>query len=169
MMNKLLSGLALAALVTGCAGPGLTALPAGADEAAVRQAWGQPTGRYALPGGGSRLEYATGPYGRQTWMVDLDASGRSTGPPRDVLERRSLEAAQAEVPGMTRDELLRRLGRPGDVRSGGWQGGQVWSWRFESPFCLWFQTSIGDDGRVRDGAFGPDPLCDHDDDRGSKD
>jgi hypothetical protein len=169
MMNKLLSGLALAALVTGCAGPGLTALPAGADEAAVRQAWGQPTGRYALPGGGSRLEYATGPYGRQTWMVDLDASGLSTGPPRDVLERRSLEAAQAEVPGMTRDELLRRLGRPGDVRSGGWQGGQVWSWRFESPFCLWFQTSIGDDGRVRDGAFGPDPLCAHDDDRGSKD
>lgn len=151
-------------LLGACAGPGLNSLPVGADEAAVRQAWGTPTGRYALPGGGTRLEYATGPYGRSTWMVDLDASGRSIGA-RNVLDGRALQVAQGQVPGMTRDELLRTLGRPSDVRSGGWQGGQVWSWRFDSPFCLWFQSSVGDDGITRDGVFSPDPLCEMHDDK----
>jgi hypothetical protein len=162
-MNKLLLAIGVG-LFGACAGPGLKSLPAGADEATVRQAWGKPTGRYTLPGGGTRLEYATGPYGRATWMVDLDAAGRSIGA-RNVLEWKSLQAAQAQVPGMTRDELLRALGRPGDVRSGGWQGGTVWSWRFESPFCLWFQSSVGDDGITRDGVFSPDPLCEMHDDK----
>jgi hypothetical protein len=156
-MKKLLCCLAVGGLGA-CASPGLRSIPAGADEAAVRQAWGEPTGRYALPGGGTRLEYATGPYGRATWMVDLDPSGHSTGV-ANVLDWKSLQAAQAEVPGMTREEVLRRLGHPSDVRPGGRQGGQVWSWRFDSPFCLWFQSSIGDDDRVRDGVFSPDPWC----------
>jgi hypothetical protein len=152
---------ALAGLAA-CAGPGLTPLPAGSDEAAVLQRWGAPTGRYAMPGG-SRLEYATGPYGRTTWMVDLDSAGRVTGA-QQVLDERNLQAVQGRLPGMTREELLRTLGRPGERRGGGRQGGEVWSWRFESPWCLWFQVSIGDDGIVRDGVFGPDPLCDDWDD-----
>jgi hypothetical protein len=162
-MNALRTALLAAglALLTACAGPGITPLAVGAGEAEVRQAWGEPTGRYTVPGG-TRLEYATGPYGRTTWMVDLDASGRVTAR-RQVLDWSNLQAVQGRVPGMTRDELLRTLGRPGERRSGGRQGGEVWSWRFESPFCLWFQSSIGDDGIVRDGVFGPDPLCDIDD------
>ena len=66
------------------------------------------------------------------------------------------------LPGMTIEELLRTLGRPGQRRGGGWQGGEVWSWRYATNDCLWFQVSIGDDRIVRDGAFGPDPLCDRD-------
>lgn len=167
-MNKTLSKawrravLMAAAVLAGCAGPGITPLPAGADEAALRQLWGEPSGRYSLPAG-SRLEYATGPYGHTTWMVDLDASGRVLGA-QQVLADRNLQAVQGSLPGMTRDELRLTLGRPGERRSGGWQGGEVWSWRYDNPFCLWFQVSIGDDGRVRDGAFGPDPMCDFNDD-----
>ena len=159
-LSKTLSrGLWLCALLlAGCAGPGITPLPAGADEAALRQRWGEPSARYSLPAG-SRLEYATGPYGLTTWMVDLDAAGRVLGA-QQVLTDRHLQAVQGRLPGMTRDELLRVLGRPGERRGGGWQGGEVWSWRYFNPFCLWFQVSIGDDGRVRDGAFGPDPRCD---------
>ena len=154
--------LMAAAVLAGCAGPGITALRTGADEAELRQLWGEPTSRYALPAG-SRLEYATGPYGRTTWMVDLDGDGRVLGA-QQVLADRHLQAVQGLLPGMTRDELLRTLGRPGERRGGGWQGGEVWSWRYDNPFCLWFQVSIGDDGRVRDGAFGPDPLCDYNED-----
>lgn len=153
--------LALTLAAGGCAGPGTAPLPAAATEAEVLQQWGPPTGRYTLPGGVTRLEYATGPYGRQTWMVDLDASGRVTER-RQVLDEGYLQQVQGQLPGMTRRELLQTLGRPAQVRPGGWQGGQVWSWRHETRWCLWFQVSVGDDGIVRDGAFGPDPACDDD-------
>jgi len=158
--------LSLSAVVAlaGCAGPGVTPLPNGADQAAVTGAWGAPTGRYGLPGGGTRLEYATGPFGRHTWMVDLDDAGRLKAT-EQVLDDRHLQAVQGQLPGMSRDELLRTLGRPGERRAGGWQGGEVWSWRYDTHLCLWFQVSIGDDGVVRDGAFGPDPACDGDDDK----
>lgn len=159
-----LVALAGALLLTACAGPGLTRIEPGLAEADVLARWGAPTGRYALPEG-TRLEYATGPFGQETWMVDLDRQGRVVRA-RQVLEYMALQGVQAELPGMDRAQLLRTLGRPGEVRGGGWQGGQVWSWRIDSPFCLWFQVGVGDDGRVTDGVFSPDPLCDaHDDDR----
>ena len=152
-----------AGLLAGCAGPGITPLRGGQPEAEVLQRWGTPTARYALPSG-ARLEYATGPAGRETWMVDLDDQGRAQAW-RQVLDWRHLERVQGELTGMSREELLRTLGRAGEVRSGGRQGGQVWSWRFDSPFCLWFQASLSDAGRVTSAAFAPDPQCDSFDDQ----
>ncbi len=131
----------------------------GSTEVEVLQRWGQPTARYGLGAGGQRLEYATGPFGRSTWMLDLDATGRLVQA-RQVLTDSSLQAFQARAPGMTRDELLRTLGTPGNRRGGGRQGGEIWSWRYETNECFWFRVSIGDDGRVRDGGFYPDPACD---------
>jgi hypothetical protein len=159
MKRSILLPLVLAAALLGaCTGPGLTALQPGLSEAELVQRWGAPTGRYVIDNG-SRLEYALGPAGRETWMVDLDAQGRTVHW-QQVLDWRHLEAVQGSLPGMSTDQLLRTLGRPSDVRSGGRQGGQVWSWRHDSPFCLWFQASIGDEGKVRDASFAPDPACD---------
>lgn len=152
-----------AALLAGCAGPGITPLRGGQPEAEVVKLWGAPTARYALPSG-ARLEYATGPAGRETWMVDLDDQGRALAW-RQVLDWRNLERVQGDLTGMSREQLLRTLGRAGDVRSGGREGGQVWSWRFDSPFCLWFQASVSDAGRVTSAAFAPDPQCDGFDDQ----
>lgn len=154
----LLASVALA----GCAGPGLTRLEPGIDETAVTARWGAPTGRHALPEG-TRLEYATGPYGQETWMVDLDRTGRVVRA-RQVLEYMALQGIQPDLPGMDREQLVRTIGRPGERRAGGRAGGEVWSWRIDSPFCLWFQAGIGDDGRVKDAVFSPDPLCDARDD-----
>ncbi|MCP5283429.1 MAG: hypothetical protein H6933_00875 [Burkholderiaceae bacterium] len=154
--------LPAASLLAACAGPGLTPLQGGLSESELTQRWGTPTGRYTL-GSGTRLEYALGPAGRETWMVDLDAQGR-VAQWRQVLDWRHLERVQGSLPGMSTDELLRTLGRASHVRSGGRQGGEVWSWRHDSPFCLWFQASIGDDDRVRDASFAPDPECDARDD-----
>ena len=67
---------------------------------------------------------------------------------------------QVRLPGMPRQELLRNLGTPGDRRSGGRQGGEIWSWRYQTNECLWLRISIGDDLLVRDGGFHPDPSCD---------
>lgn len=150
-----------AALLAGCATPGLRSLQVGLPEAEVAQRWGTPTARYTLPSG-TRLEYATGPEGLQTWMVDLDSSGKTTAW-RQVLDERNLRAVQGQLPGMTRDELLSTLGRPSHTRPAR-MGGEVWSWRHDSAFCLWFQASLNPNGRVMDAAFASDPRCDHQED-----
>ncbi len=149
----------LTATLAGCALLAPPDIRPGQSEAEVRRLLGPPTGRYALPAEATRLEFATGPYGRTTWMVDLDPAGQVTGA-RQVLGEASFADFQARAPGMHRDELLRTLGRPGERRSGGWAGGEVWSWRYPTNDCLWFQSSIGDDGIVRDGAYAIDPRCD---------
>lgn len=146
--------LALAA----CASPPLAT---GLAEAEVRARWGPPTGVLSLPGGERRLEYATGPFGKQTWMVDLDASGR-VSQWQQVLQEARFDQVRA---GMTGEELRRFIGRPSVRRAGGWPGGEVWSWRYDAIFCQWFQASLDDAGRVTSTAYGPDPLCEQNDRR----
>jgi len=70
---------------------------------------------------------------------------------------------EARKAGMTRDELLRTLGRPSRVGFVGWQNQTVWNYRYSSPFCQWFQVGLSQAGIVEDTGYGPDPLCDDDD------
>ena len=146
-------------LLLGCAAGGASLLRVGQSEADAARALGTPNARHALPGGGARLEFARGPMGRETWMVDLDPQGRIRAW-HQALAEPQLHDFQARAPGMAVDELLRTLGRPGERRHGGYQGGEVWSYRYPTNDCLWFQISIGEDRRVRDAGFGIDPRCD---------
>jgi hypothetical protein len=145
----------LALLLGACA-----AVPprAGTPRGEVLRAWGAPTARYALPEGIERLEYATGPYGRTTWMVDVDAAGRVTQA-RQVLSEAEFLAVLS-TPDLRRRSLLQRLGTPGERRHGGRPGGEVWSWRYPTNDCLWFQASVADDGRVTGAGYFADPRCD---------
>jgi len=146
-------------LLAGCAAFTQPDIRPGQTGADVQRRMGTPTARYPMANAGSRLEYATGPFGRTTWMVDIDAAGQVTGASQ-VLGEASFAAFQVRAPGTTREELLRTLGRPGERRHGGWQGGEVWSWRYPTNDCLWFRVSVSADGIVRDGAYGIDPHCD---------
>ncbi|MDO9095552.1 MAG: hypothetical protein Q8R98_07420 [Rubrivivax sp.] len=123
----------------------------------VLKAWGQPTATYALQPAGQRLEYATGPFGRTTWMIDIDADGR-VSQARQVLNEAEFMAMQQQGP-LTRDGLLRRIGTPGE-RRGARFGGETWSWRYPTNDCLWFQVSLDAAGMTQGGAFGIDPVCD---------
>jgi hypothetical protein len=147
-------------LVAGCAAPGFRPLQTGMTEADAARVWGPPTGRHALPVG-TRLEWATGPEGAETWMVDLDPNGRVLRW-RQVLSYDHLRAVQGDLPGLDTPQLLATLGRPAQRRPDR-LGGEVWSWRHASPFCLWFQASLDPGGRVRDATFAPDPRCDEQD------
>lgn len=138
----------------------------GSDEAGVLRGWGTPTARYALPEGGTRLEYASGPYGRMTWMVDLDRSGRVQRT-RQVLGEAEFAQVQA-AQGMTRAELLRWLGTPGEHKAVGWMGGEVWSWRYQTNDCLWFQVTLDRTGAVTGSGYGIDPRCDGPNERSSQ-
>jgi hypothetical protein len=163
MMKHGLIILGTVALLAGCAGYSAQGITPGQTVAQVEQQLGAATGRYPLAQGGTRLEYARGPYGKHTYMIDLDAQGRVSGWQQVLTEANFNQVAVQ--PGMPVDELLRRLGRPTHMRSGGWQPGEVWSWRYDAVFCQWFQVSVVD-ARVRDASYGPDPLCDIDRDDG---
>jgi hypothetical protein len=155
------STLWVAIAMSGCAGlgaygPGPLQPGARVDDARARM--GEPTGRYALPAGGERLEYARGPYGRHTFMLDFDAGGRLLTWTQ-VLTERNFATIQ---PGQSRDEVLRTLGRPSDVRDLSFQKRSLWSYRYEAVFCQWFQVSLDRQDRVVEAGYGPDPLCDDD-------
>ena len=158
-ITAVLPALGMSLGLTACAVFGPPPLDTARTEADALRMLGQPSARYAMPASATRLEFARGPMGRETWMVDIDAGGRVTGW-MQALEERRLHDFQARAPGMPRDQLLRTLGTPGVRRSGGRQGGEVWSYRYPTNECLWFQVSLGDDGVVRDGTFGIDWQCD---------
>ena len=148
------AGLACAGCVN-MSNPTRLAPGASADE--IRQLLGEPTGRYPLPAGAQRLEYARGPFGRQTWMIDVDGQGRLTSATQ-VLTERQFNTIRA---GASADEVLRTIGRPSNVGYVGWHKTQtVWSYRYASPFCQWFQVGLSEAGVVEDTGYGPDPICD---------
>ena len=149
--------LALLMLCVACTTPPTANTPV----ADVLKAWGPPTASYVLQPGGQRLEYASGPFGRVTWMVDVDTAGRVTQA-RQVLNEAEffkLQSAQALTGGMTRDELLRWIGTPGE-RRGARGGGETWSWRYATNDCLWFRVSLDAQGVVQSSGFFIDPVCD---------
>ncbi len=149
--------LALTTALAGCAILTTGGLPAGTPIAQVRQSWLTPTGEYALPGGGTRLEYARGSFGRETYMLDFDAKG-SLLTSQQVLTEQNFAAIE---PGMTSQDVRMRLGRPAHVFNVGWQKLQVWNYRFFGGDCVWFQVSISNaDQRVTAAGNGYDPACD---------
>src|SRR5438105_730822 len=72
LIRSTLAGALLLAFA-GCAGTyGPQSLHTGASVDDVAASLGKPTGRYPISGGGERVEYARGPYGKHTYMLDFD-------------------------------------------------------------------------------------------------
>ncbi len=151
-----LAASVLALMAGGCAFFAPATIPLGTSLDEVRHSARQPTGEYLLAGGGRRLEFGTGSFGRQTWMLDFDAAGRL------VASRQVLTEAQLATigPGLPRDELLMRFGHPAHVDQIGRQRLQVWNYRYADSDCTWFRVSVSDDGPVIDSALSIDPVCD---------
>ena len=148
--------LAPVAWLAGCATPQAARVQAGQAEPEVLAAMGAPTGRYPLADGAQRLEFAQGPFGVRTWMVDLDAQGKVLKI-RQVMDSYYFDQVQD---GMSRDALLRLLGRPAS-RHGEWQNRETWSWRYDNTDCLWVRVTLDANGKVWGGASTlPDPVCD---------
>jgi hypothetical protein len=147
---------ACAALLTACAssyGPGL--LKQGDNIDAALHQMGQPTGEHRRGDGGLRLEFARGPFGKHTYMLDFDAQGRLVQW-EQVLDKAHFGALHA---GMTTQDVRIRLGRPSNVWAVRYHDQTVWSYRFEGPFCELFHVGITPGGIVEDTSYGPDPLC----------
>lgn len=143
------------AVLAGCAGYAPEASWVGQSADAITRALGPPTGRSVHADGTSRLEYARGPFGRHTYMIDFDAAARMVR-----FEQVLTEANFAAVrPGDSRAAVLQRLGRPSETRRV-WRGAELWSYRYDAFFCRWFVITLEPDGGdVRDAGYVPDPMC----------
>lgn len=156
-MNTLrLSALSAACLISACTAYGPNSLAPGTGLEAATRAMGAPTGEFTLPGGGRRLEFARGPFGKHTYMLDFDAQGRLLRWEQVLVEERF----NAIRSGIDAAELRAQLGRASEQYVVGWHEKQtVWAYRYETPFCQWFQVGVNAQGKVVDTAYGPDPLC----------
>jgi hypothetical protein len=136
-----------------------TGVPAGAPRDEVLRIMGPPTATYAMPDGHERLEYSRMPFGKHTFMIDLDGAGRMARW-EDVLDERHFAAIQ---PGMSRADVLRLIGPPSFTsiyhRP---EPGFTWNYGFEAPLrCVVFQVPFSEaTGKVVEpGAYPSDPRC----------
>jgi hypothetical protein len=127
MMRRFLLA-AIAALLAGCAGGpfGGPAVAPGATRDAVIGRMGQPQRVFRLPTG-ERLQYSMQPWGREAWMVDLDASGRVVQM-RQALTETNFH--RIELGKWTREDIEREYGRPARVDSVSSWRGPVWTYNW---------------------------------------
>jgi hypothetical protein len=142
------------ALLAACSGygPPDAVLGMSRDELVVRM--GQPDMERHL-NDGNRLEFPRGPYGKHTWFVYLDASGRAIRT-EQVLTEQNFNRINA---GMTQDNVRQLLGRPGEVQVLGRARGVVWNYRYENNSCNWFQVELSLQQQVRSAGYGEPPEC----------
>ena len=149
--------LTLAAVLGGCGSMAPGGLPPGTPIAEARGGIIKPTEEFALPDGGTRLEFAQGSFGKQTFMLDFDAKGVLVSTTQVLTE----DNFATIVPGTPAAEVRIRLGRPADVIYVSRQGLKVWNYRFFRGDCVWFQISIDDaTQQVTAASMGSDPACD---------
>ena len=117
--------LALAALwLVGCAAP--DRMPLGSTREATVEKLGRPSATYPLEGG-ERLQYSYQPAGPWVHNLDFDASGRLRSN-RQVMD--PADFAQIAIGQWTRDDVLRRYGKPALVERVARFDGEVWTYRF---------------------------------------
>ena len=139
--------LFLVLLLAGCAsydGRGLR--PGVSSEAEVRGLMGPPAIELAVDDGGKRLAYPRGPLGTQTFMADIGRDGMLQGV-RQVLNDDTFNGIR---PGLTRDDILRRIGPPGDTMHFSLSGNTAWDYRFVDTwgYLAVFSVTFNPDGIV---------------------
>ncbi len=109
---------------------------------------------------GSRLTYAKGPFGLHTYMIDFDQNGIMVQWRQVLTEETFLKV----VPGMNGAAVEDLIGPSREKTRLGRNRGEVWSYRYETPFCIWFQVELDNTQVVRSAGHGIPPECARHDD-----
>ena len=147
MRMKLIAALIAGAVAAGCASYGGTSLqPGTSTEAQARAVMGQPAVEFPNGDGSRTLAYPRGPLGTQTFMVDLSRDGVVQAV-RPVLYDATFYRIQ---PGMTRDDVLRMIGPPGDTMHFARLDHESWEWRYYDTwgYLAIFSVDFDRDGKV---------------------
>jgi hypothetical protein len=111
-------------LAAGCASfPGIRP---GTPAPEIRAKFGAPEAVWKNPDGSETWEYPLGPVGVQTYMITLGPQ-QTVREVRQVLTPEYLENVQ---PGMSRDEVRRMIGKPGEPYFAA-RDEEVWTWRIQ--------------------------------------
>jgi hypothetical protein len=107
---------------------------------------GAPALEIAQPDGSRTLAYPFGPLGTQTYMADIGPDGKV----RSLRQVLSDDSFQAIAAGLTRDEVLRLLGPPGDTMAFPNLRQDSWEWRYVDDwgYPALFSVNFDRDGRV---------------------
>lgn len=157
VLSRLTAASVLAAAVAGlsaCAGYAPPSDLSGLSRDEIVARMGPPETQRQVAGG-SRLEFPRGPFGVHTWFVYLDPNGRATRSEQVLTEANFLRIS----PGMSQEEVLLVLGRPGEVSGLARARGSVWSYRYDNNRCLWFQIEMTPENAVRSAGYGEPPEC----------
>ena len=126
--------LALAASLAGCAN--FAAVSSGMPAQQVQAKLGMPETVRKNADGSEVWEYPGGPLGRQTYMVTLGYD-RAVREIHQVLSDEYFSRVRA---GMSRDEVRRILGRPGEIMMFSARDEEVWSWRYQQQNPMFFNV-----------------------------
>lgn len=100
--------------------------PGASSEDEVRRVMGPPAMEFRNPDGSRELAYPRGPLGTQTFMADVSREGVLQAV-RPVLTDDIFRTIE---PGMTRDQVVRLIGPPGDVMEFPRMGQLSYEYRF---------------------------------------
>lgn len=151
---RIRTGLLLSLLLAACSGYAPPDAVLGMSREQLVTRMGQPDLERRLESG-SRLEFPRGPYGKHTWFVYFDASGRASRAEQVLTEQ---NFSRIDV-GMTQDDVRQLLGRPSTVQVLGRARGLLWNYRYENNSCLWFQVELSSQQQVRSAGYGEPPEC----------
>lgn len=136
-----------ALLLAGCASySGYGLRPGISTEAEVRGAMGAPAAEFAGSDGSRRLVYPRGPLGTRTFMADVGPDRRLTAVTQ-VLDDDTFNRIQ---PGLTRDDVLRMTGPPGQTMAFPRSGHTAWDYRYTDTwgYLAIFSVTFDRDGTV---------------------
>jgi hypothetical protein len=103
----------------------------------------------------TRLDFPRGPYGRHTYAVYFSPEGRMTGF-RQILNEENFAMIK---PGMSAAEVVALIGISRNTFGLARNRGYVWSYRYITPLCQWFQIEFTQESTVRSTGFGLPPEC----------
>ena len=143
---KKLFALPFIAVAAGCASYDGSSLRAGAPESEVRAVMGAPAAEFPNPDGSKRLVYPRGPLGTQTFMADVGRDGSLQSVSRVLTD----DVFNHIRPGLTRDEVLRMIGPPGDTMHFPRSGQYSWDYRYQDTwgYLAIFSVTFDQSGQV---------------------
>ena len=147
--------LSAALLVSGCTAYAPNHAYIGLSREETIRALGNPRPMPAQIDTAQRLDFPRGPFGKHTYAVYFDDRGRVSGF-RQLLSEETFDKI---FPGMDQAQVVDLIGISRDTYLLGRERGYVWSYRYDTPLCRWFQIEFTQDDKVRSSGYSKPPEC----------
>lgn len=147
--------LAMMLILGGCAGYGPSNEFIGLTRSETIARLGEPNPVPADLDSASRLDFPRGPFGKHTYSVYFNSQGIVTGYKQLLTD----ENFSKIVPGMDEREVVDLIGVSKNTFKLGRDRGYVWTYRYVTALCHWFQIEFTAEKKVRSAGYSLPPEC----------